>query len=196
MNKEIQDILLDYDFEPESDIVQKELYEAIVKGGKEDKMTNDELKKKLSDIIQKAGNDYGKFFRQELEEAFHKGKKHFGNRDCSMTFYDYIADALIAAGIGDVKEAEAEANRYEMLYKLQNRDMALAERRAHDAEHRAEVAERALKRFAENISCEDCPFFSDCSSLEKMKDSVHSNYCFAEYLRQAEKELAEERKDD
>lgn len=34
MNKEIQDILSDYDFEPESDIVQKELYEAIVKGGK------------------------------------------------------------------------------------------------------------------------------------------------------------------
>ena len=131
-------------------------------------MTNDELKEKLSDIIQKAGNDYGKFFRQELEEAFHKGKKHFGNRDCSMTIYDYIADALILAGIGDVKEAE----------------------------QRAEVAERALKRFAENISCEDCPFFSDCSSLEKMKDSVHSNYCFAEYLRQAEKELAEERKDD
>ena len=37
-------------------------------------------------------------------------------------------------------------------------------------------------------------FFSDCSSLEKMKDSVHPNYCFAEYLRQAEKELAEEGK--
>lgn len=34
MNKEIQDILLDYDFEPESDIVQQELYEAIVRSGK------------------------------------------------------------------------------------------------------------------------------------------------------------------
>lgn len=34
MNKEIKDILSDYDFEPESDIVQQELYEAIVKGGK------------------------------------------------------------------------------------------------------------------------------------------------------------------
>ena len=36
MNKEIQDILLDYDFEPESDIVQQELYEALVKIGKEE----------------------------------------------------------------------------------------------------------------------------------------------------------------
>ena len=66
-------------------------------------MTNDELKKKISDIIQQAGKDYGEFFRQELKEAFHKGEKHFGNRDCSMTFYDYIADALIVAGIGDVE---------------------------------------------------------------------------------------------
>ena len=36
MNKEIQDILSDYDFEPESDIVQQELYEAIMKSGKEE----------------------------------------------------------------------------------------------------------------------------------------------------------------
>lgn len=157
-------------------------------------MNNEELKKKISGIIQQAGKDYGEFFRQELKEAFHKGEKHFGNRDCSMTFYDYIADALIAAGIGDVEDVEAEANRYEMLYRLQNRDMALAERRAHDAERRAELAERALNKFAENVTCEDCPFFSDCSSLEKMKDSVHSNYCYAEYLRQAEKELAKDGK--
>lgn len=65
-----------------------------------------------------------------------------------------------------------------------------------EAEHRAEVAERALKKFAENITCEDCPFFSDCASSEKMEDLMHSNYCFAEYSKQAEKELAEEGKDD
>ena len=149
-------------------------------------MTNDELKKKISDIIQKAGNDYGKFFRQELEDAFHKGAKHFGNRDCSMTFYDYIADALIAAGIGDV----------ETVQKIAASATAMAVLEAAKAERRAELAERALNKFAENVTCEDCPFFSDCSSLEKMKDFIHSNYCFAEYLRQAEKELAEERKDD
>lgn len=131
--------------------------------------------------------------------------------------FEHAADALIAAGIGDVKEAEAEVNRYETLYKLQGRDMALAERRAYEAElraevaeselerytalikpleHRAEVAEMALKKFAENITCEDCPFFSDCASSEKMEDLMHSNYCFAEYLKQAEKELAEEEKND
>ena len=100
-------------------------------------MTNDELKKKILSIVRGA-------ILEADELPF-------------IETTDNIADALIAAGIGDVKETE----------------------------HRAEVAERALKRFAENISCEDCPFFSDCSSLEKMKDSV-------EYLRQAEKELAKE----
>lgn len=151
-------------------------------------MNNDELKKKIADIIQKAGNDYGKFFRQELEEAFHKGEKHFGNRDCSMTFYDYIADALIAAGIGDVKENENKATAYELVAQV---SASTAIEKIAEWKHRAEVAERALNKFAENVTCEDCPFFSDCSSSEKMKDSVHPNYCFAEYLRQAEKELAE-----
>lgn len=140
-------------------------------------MTNEELKKKICEIIDSSCSFYcGSNVHMDDEQE------------------NDIADALIAAGIGDVKDVEAEANRYEMLYKLQNRDMALAERREHDAEHRAKVAERALNKFAENVTCEDCPFFSDCSSLEKMKDSVHQNYCYAEYLRQAEKELAEERK--
>lgn len=65
-----------------------------------------------------------------------------------------------------------------------------------ELKRRAEVAERALKNFAKNITCEDCPFFSDCASSEKMEDLIHSNYCFAEYLKQAERELAEEGKDD
>lgn len=46
-------------------------------------MNSKELKKKISEIIQKARNDYSE-----------------------MTIYDYIADVLIAAGIGDVKEVE------------------------------------------------------------------------------------------
>lgn len=165
-------------------------------------MNNEELKEKICEII--ADNYLPKEMPDRLE-------------DYKLYRFERAADALIAAGIVDksdyasmketavrykaevskagarVKEAEAEANRYEMLYKLQNRDMALAERRAHDAEHRAEVAERALQKFAETITCEDCPFFSDCASSEKMEDLIHSSYCFAEYLRQAEKELAEEK---
>lgn len=95
-----------------------------------------------------------------------------------------IADALIAAGIGDVKETEAEANRYEMLYKLQNRDMALAERRAHDAEHRAEVAERALKKACFILARN---YYTDGGDWGRFRDEF-----VAHYKEQAEKELAEE----
>lgn len=117
-------------------------------------MTNEELKKKIVDIVRYwyvNEKDYGYIFDFHIEEKINA-----------------IADALIAAGYGDVKEAE----------------------------HRAARAERALKNFAENITCEDCPYFSDCASSEKMEDLIHSDYCFAEYLRQAEKELAEEEKDE
>ena len=75
-------------------------------------MTNEELKKKIVDIALHA-----------------EWMDMFGDHNSIGKYAaNAIADALIAAGIGDVKDVEAEANRYEMLYKLQNRDMALAER--------------------------------------------------------------------
>lgn len=82
---------------------------------------------------------------------------------------DELADALIAAGIGDVKDVEAEANRYEMLYKMQSRDMVLAERKTHEAEHRAEVYYDAL-----------------------LSAAAYGDTPPEYYIEQAEKELAEE----
>lgn len=122
-------------------------------------MNNEELKKKICDIIAPYVSAYGDDER--------------------------IADALIAAGIGDVKEVEAEANRYEMLYKMQSRDMVLAERKVHEAErkvheaeHRAEVAERAL-------------------SNELVQKAIRLGVTdirpwYRQALEEAEKELAEE----
>ena len=86
-------------------------------------MTNDELKKKIVETI----------LRKVKAIQFARAEQ--------------IADALIAAGIGDVKEAE----------------------------HRAEVAERALELMARG----ECTFASP-------------EY----YKKQAEKELAEEGKDE
>mgnify|MGYP001624296141 CR=1 FL=1 len=97
-----------------------------------------------------------------------------------------LADALIAAGIGDINTVR------DMGVKATTEAILVAAK----AEHRAARAERALQKFAENITCEDCPFFSDCASSEKMEDLIHSSYCFAEYLKQAEKELAEEGKSE
>lgn len=116
-------------------------------------MNNDELKKKIVEILDN-NIRWQPYYYISRGIVYEDDLKN-------------IADALIAAGIGDVKKAERRVAR----------------------------AERAVNKFAENITCEDCPFFSDCASSEKMEDLIHSNYCFAEYLRQAEKELAEERKE-
>lgn len=146
-------------------------------------MTNEELKKKILEIFEKAIGDW----YEKDDGLFAEG---YTPEEGDNRLKAFMADALIAAGLrfGENLTATFDHIALEREHEL--------ERRLAEAERRAEVAERALNKFAENVTCEDCPFFSDCSSLEKMKDSVHSNYCFAEYLRQAEKELAEERKDD
>ena len=124
-------------------------------------MTNEELKKKIVEILDN-NIRWQPYYYISRGIVYEDDLKN-------------IADALIAAGIGDVKDAEAEANRYEMLYQMQSRDMALAERKAYESEHRAEVAERALELMARG----ECTFASP-------------EY----YKKQADKELAEERKDD
>lgn len=68
---------------------------------------------------------------------------------------------------------------------------ALAVLDAAKAEHRAEVAERALAKFAFEVDCDNCPFRYECdlavADIER---------CYEEYIRIAEKELAEEREDE
>lgn len=149
-------------------------------------MNNDELKKKIVEVLKpviRAGN-----ISCNEENAC---KKCWFPCEIERTA-GRLADALIAAGIGDVKESENKATAAELVAQAA---ASTAIKKIAEWKHRAEVAEMALKKFAENITCEDCPFFSDCASSEKMEDLMHSNYCFAEYLKQAEKELAEEKKD-
>ena len=58
---------------------------------------------------------------------------------------------------------------------------------------RAEVAERALRIVAKEIPCDEwCPFSQKCNV--ELNGENGYQCCFDEYLRQAEKELAEERK--
>ena len=111
-------------------------------------MTNEELKKKIVEILEET----------EYEWTEEKGGY------ISQIFYDSLADALIAAGIGDVKELfldkkayEAASNHYRILFE--------------EWQRRAKIAERALK-IAEELG-ELCAPAKD-------------------YIKQAEKELAEE----
>lgn len=100
-------------------------------------MTNDELKRKIVEII----SPY-------VVERWH----------------DKIADKLIAAGIGDVKEAELDRKAYEV---ASNQYRIWFE----EQKYRAEVSERALELMARG----ECTFASP-----------------EFYKKQAEKELAEE----
>lgn len=112
-------------------------------------MTNEELKKKIATIIEAAFDNRCR-------------KTHCRNCDLSpdeMCQPNMYADALIAAGIGDVKEAE----------------------------RRVAKAERALV-----MSC--------ANMVKDEKSDVNIEWVirvlYYKYLKQAEKELAEEMKDE
>ena len=115
-------------------------------------MTNEELKKKICDIIAPYVSAYGDDER--------------------------IADALIAAGIGDVKTAQ----------EIGASATAMAVLEAAKAEHRAQVAERAVYNLAYGEWQREGARRAIC---EKYAPSTARDY-----LDRAEKELAEEGKDD
>ena len=130
-------------------------------------MTNEELKKKILSIV-----------RGAMLEAD-------GLPFIETT--DNIADALIAAGIGDVKEAEIERKAYEVAsnqYRIWFKEQR----------HRAERAERALQYAVSEYRCDECPCL-DCTA--EIRDSQECIDCICEeYKKQAEKDLAEEQKDE
>ena len=97
-------------------------------------MTNEELKKKICDIIAPYVSAWGNDER--------------------------IADALIAAGIGDVKTVQQISASATVLAVLE----------AAKAEHRAEVAELALMYAVSEYRCDECPLI-DCICEEYKKQA-------------------------
>lgn len=128
-------------------------------------MKNDELKKKIDFIVTDC------FYGEKL-----------------------VADALIAAGIGDVKEAERKVFVY-------SKEIAYVNKKLKEAEHRSQVAERALKDMAADYWGVEC-FCHGCSESEcrnicgekylVLDEDDAINCLVKNFLEQAEKELAEE----
>ena len=116
-------------------------------------MNNEELKKKIMEVV----NQWHMFQNRDMH----------GHTIWLTNDSEKLANALISAGIGDVKEAE----------------------------HRALVAERALKILIKNQ-------YSRCAVPTELCSGIgcRSNECqkiiLEYYLQQAKKELAEERKDE
>lgn len=102
-------------------------------------------------------------------------------------------DALIEAGIGDVKERKFEADHY---WRMWQGSLVELER----AEHRTEVTERALLNLAYKIVIYIGTYTSDFSSIEagKAKNYIELEIAAENVknveLKQAEKELEGEEK--
>lgn len=153
-------------------------------------MNNEELKKKIAQIIA----DY--FCPQRNEHKSLWGDDRLCYSKMNFAECERVTectDALIAAGIGDIKTAR----------EIGASAAAMAVFEAAKAEHRALVAERALReacRRAWSIEClcpsifEDNDECSECykNQSEKRYEEKDAMGCLSKkFLEQAEKELAE-----
>ena len=151
-------------------------------------MTEQELHEKIINIIK--------------ENGVYNGKSM--HRDYYVVNDEELADALIAAGIGDVKDLKAQVGTLEMtnIFLQAGYDDAEGDRlywvnKYKEAEHRADVAERALRNAAPRLNCRG-GLGKGFYKVDKC-DYYHCNNddgCVKAHLDQAEKELAEERKDE
>lgn len=123
-------------------------------------MDNEELKKKIIDVL-----------RDNIE--YEVNTYPDDNYTEVVVKYEALADALVAAGIGDV-------SKWETLCKVLHEQMMENMR---EERHRAEVAERALLIACVNLIKDE----EDNVNMELLARVVYTNY-----LRKAEKELAEE----
>lgn len=123
-------------------------------------MNNEKLKKRIRETILDTIYNYP-------DDAQHYNHWFF-----------HVADALIAAGIGEVKESENKATAAELVAQAA---ASTAIKKIAEWKHRAEVAEKALKH-AVNV------YIAHTETSSKKK------WWYKYFLREAEKELAEERK--
>lgn len=161
-------------------------------------MTNEELKKKIVEIIRYCyvnEKDYGYIFDLHIEEKINA-----------------IANALIAAGIGDVKDLQAQVNALEMTnialqagYDGAEKDRLYWVDKYKEAERRAEKAEKLKNQYCRALLNLARRYVVKTNMTLPHGNEPHSRstdiemlalYIMANECEQAEKELAEEGKND
>ena len=142
-------------------------------------MTNEELKKKITDVL---------FITGQSNDKYSDGKRFIVDEEMA----DKLADALIAAGICDMSELEAKREELRLASEYYANEMHGAEKRIKRAERRAEIAEKALCNALNDDSCYFCNKKSPCECEHR---DWGSKECITVLLRQAEKELAEGKDD-
>ena len=128
-------------------------------------MTNEELKKKIVDIL------------EETEYEWTEEKNGY----ILQIFYDKLADTLIEEGLCDKNTLD---EKYQTLMAAGFVQLASLRLDFEKVLHRAEVAEKAFDDLADEIYQHDVRPICDKEFFKQAR------------FEQAEKELAEERKDD
>lgn len=163
-------------------------------------------REKMIEVIKQAFKEEGRMSKEQAKRVF-SGEIKKASQELPP-IDEFIADALIAAGFGDVSELKnhrlvaeyslipGDGNSYVLpdiplritqLYSGEEVEKIVKER--DEYKHRAEVAERALKSEA---MCHVLKYFpNELSGLESCMQEVYEAWIY-----QAEKELAEEGKDE
>ena len=142
-------------------------------------MNNDELKKKIVEII--------------INAIWKDAEADYDSTD--ETEAGSIADALIAAGIGDVSSEKAMRELAEAFHREKCAEYDLINYKLQKAEHRSLVAERALYIACCEQNkhwCMQCDSFAECDTSNEV--CIEAKKHVEELIKQAEKELAEEGK--
>lgn len=144
-------------------------------------MNKDELKKKIVKVL------------QELRASKPIAHNDYGLQIILCTTDREIADALIAAGIGDLKEHRIFAGKDGSIKQLySDEEVEDIARQRDEYKHRAEVAERALEERATYCAMEDFDYFS----LTTVAVEARAKELYNGWVQQAEKDLAKEKRND
>lgn len=80
---------------------EKILYNSEPVGKQDDEQ---ETREKIVEALKHSELSLREYFNEQMRNAFEIGAKHYGNKDCDKSIYDFWADALIAENIGDTSE--------------------------------------------------------------------------------------------
>lgn len=148
-------------------------------------MTNEELKKKIVGI---------------LEES--QTPVEYDDGDCGQTYFptnEDVADALIAAGYGDVAEWKAKANDWKQRFESRDKQyndgtvssckaLQLKDEKIAKYKRRAEVAERALRNLAQ-FCAKGAKYYLQSNKAVKERERE----LYDEWINNAKKEISEEK---
>ena len=141
-------------------------------------------REKIKAALEQGSKAFSAYFRSELRKALDGGKGHFGTKDTAKTVVDFVADALITAGIGDVteyKETICDLNTdvvaYRALSKADTLEQIIEGQKSliDEYKHRAEVAEEERDKAQKSLValCNEVAKIAIASDLVAIDNNTH-----------------------